>query len=172
MGHHPFSKLSSNTIGGNCRYAGEQPLPFKTLERYCRLIGVETTSVTLEEQQSDYEAGLAVINGETWRIRTARVTPTKPGAFVALWHRDASGETCPFEADEDVAGVLILVADSHHFGAFTFDTAHLRELGVLRSPETKGKRGFRVYPSWSGNLNPQASRSQRAQARAFTDLTE
>lgn len=147
-----------------------QTLSFDAFEQYCRLTGVCFASPVTEEQQSDYEAGLVVIDGESWRIRTARVTPTKPGAFVALWHRDSSGETSPFEADENVAGVLVFVVEADRFGVFSFDTQHLLELGVLRSLKSKGKRGFRVYPSWSSNLNPQASKTQRSQSRAFTEL--
>lgn len=147
-------------------------MSYAAFERYCLIMGVSEVSVIPEEQQSDYEAGLAVVSGETWRIRTARVTPSKPGAFVALWHRSGSGETCPFEEDEAVSGVLVLIADGLHFGAFAFDTSLLHELGVLKSQRSKGKRGFRVYPSWCRDLKLQASRTQRDQAGAFTDLTE
>ncbi|MFC8523647.1 MULTISPECIES: MepB family protein [Micrococcaceae] len=33
-----------------------------------------------------------------------------------------------------------------------------------------GKRGFRVYPAWCTDLISQASRTQRAQAAAFSEL--
>lgn len=155
---------------GETGHGKDKLLSFDAFERYCRLTGVSFASPLPEDQQSDYEAGLVVIDGESWRIRTARVTPTKPGAFVALWHRDSSGETCPFEADENVAGVHVFVVDGERFGVFSFDTQHLLELGVLRSPKTKGKRGFRVYPNWSSNLNQQAAKTQRAQSKAFAEI--
>lgn len=145
-------------------------LQFPALERYCQLAGVNADSVCPEEQHSDYEAGVAAIAGASWRIRTARVTPSKPGAFVALWHRNRSGQTAPFPEDNKIAGVLVFVSDGPQFGVFAFDTSHLLELGILDSAGTKGKRGFRVYPSWCHGLNPQATKSQKAQSRAFSLL--
>ncbi len=144
---------------------------FAALRRYCELTSRVASSVAPEEQHSDYEAGLADINGEMWRIRTARVTPTKPGAFVALWRRSDSGETAPFTDDGRVAGVLVFVDDGMNFGVFRFEPSHLVQLGIFASARSKGKRGFRVYPSWCKDLNSQASKSQRDQAKAFSLLS-
>lgn len=133
--------------------------------------GGELVSVRPEEQNGDYESGIAVLGTGTWRVRTARVTPTKPGAFVAVWQRAADGSTQPFDADDPTAGLLVLVEDEERFGCFRFTAEHLADLGVLRSTRHPGKRGFRVYPAWCSALNPQAARGQRAQAPAFTDLS-
>ena len=148
-------------------------------------------SATPEEQGGDYESGRAVIvdatgRTETWRVRTAKVTPTKAGAFVAVWRRTAGGGTEPFPSDEvagangsastgtgapeHVAGLLVFVRDADRRGVFRFTSEHLRGLGVTSSPQRPGKRGFRVYPSWCTDLNRQAQRTQAAQARAFTVL--
>ena len=137
--------------------------------------GAAVGAVTAEEQNSDYESGLARIGEELWRIRTARVTPTKPGAFVALWRRNAIGETEPFPASETaVAGALIFVSEHHdgtgRTGVFRFTRDHLSALGVLSSPARPGKRGFRVYPPWAQELNRQAARTQAAQAAAFVAI--
>lgn len=143
-------------------------------------------SVAPEEQSGDYEAGLAVIRDdagrvERWRVRTARVTPTKAGAFVAVWRRAADGGTEPFPADEDLSagtghaaratGLLVFVEDGGRRGVFRFTAEHLRELGITSSAQRAGKRGFRVYPSWCAELNRQAQRTQAAQARAFQILS-
>lgn len=114
-----------------------------------------------EEQGSDYEAGIVDIDGESWHIRTARTTPTKPGAFVAFWTRDRDGETAPFPLSEVGAGLLVLVEQDGRRGVFTFTPDLLTRLGIT------GKRGFRVYPSWCTGLNASATAAQRAQAPAF-----
>lgn len=123
-----------------------------------------------EEQNGEYESGQVTIGAKRWRLRTARVTPKKPGAFVALWQRNARGETCPFETNEKIAGLLLFVREDERFGVFQFTSEHLERLGITRSPRHVGKRGFRVYPSWSTGLNRQAERTQRQQAEAFTEL--
>ena len=123
-----------------------------------------------EEQNGDYESGLVMIGVQHWRIRTARVTPVKPGAFVAVWSRDPLGETRPFDTDDRTDGLLVFVVDGERFGLFRFTAPYLERLGITRSASQPGKRGFRVYPEWSTGLNPQAKRTQREQAEAFIDL--
>ncbi|KUF07131.1 MepB family protein [Leucobacter sp. G161] len=123
-----------------------------------------------EEESSSYESGTVSLDGEVWRIRTARVTPTKPGAFVAGWERGARGETRPFPRVGSVVGLMVFVTEGERFGVFRFTQDMLADLGVVRSGSSPGKRGFRVYPGWSGGLNAQAVRAQRAQAPAFEQL--
>jgi hypothetical protein len=125
--------------------------------------------IQVEEQNSDYQSGVVRIGKEQWRIRTARITPTKPGAFVALWKRGEFGSTRPFTSDESMSGLLVFVEDQERFGVFRFTTAHLISLGYVSSELHPGKRGFRVYPAWCTNLNSQASRTQRAQGAAFAE---
>ena len=140
-------------------------VPFTAFESYAAQLGVPV-DVAPEAQNSDYESGMATIDGETWHIRTARNTPTKPGAFVAFWRRDETGQTSPFGADDLAAGLLVFVQQEELRGVFRFTADHLTELGIT-SGRRPGKRGFRVYPAWCTGLNPQAAATQRAQARAF-----
>ena len=144
---------------------------FRALEQYAQTKGLTLTEVVAEEQNSDYESGRAKLQGTWWRVRTARITPTKPGAFVAVWTRTSEGVTAPFSGDEHefngCAGLLVFVSEDEHFGAFTFTTASLVELGINSSQRSAGKRGFRLYPPWSTSLNPQATRTQRIQAPFF-----
>lgn len=137
------------------------------------VLGLRTglASVESEEQNSDYESGVAMVSGQRWRLRTARVTPTKPGAFVAVWRRSEQGDTEPFPADEAIAGLAVFVVEGdQHRGVFWFTAEHLRELGVTGSKRHPGKRGFRVYPAWCTGLNRQATKTQTAQASAFVQL--
>lgn len=145
-------------------------MAFHALQHFVATKGVHLGAVTAEEQGSDYEACAADIGGARWRVRTARITPTKPGAFVAVWRRGPNGETEPFDADGATAGLLVLVPDGGRFGAFTFPGATMAALGVYSSERWAGKRGFRLYPTWCTGLNPQAERTRAAQARYFEEM--
>lgn len=147
-------------------------LKYTALERYCRLTGQKHSEVMSEEQQSDYQAGISEIDGQLWRIRTARITPTKSGGFVAIWRRDTTGTTAPYESEEGFQGVMVFIAEADHFGVFRFTQQHLEHLGVFASASAPGKRGFRVYPSWTTGLKGQAKKSQEAQLPAFTAFGE
>lgn len=125
--------------------------------------------MTPETQNSDYESGLARIGEEYWHVRTARTTPTKPGAFLAFWTRNADGVTAPFSTGAVHAGLLVFVEQPGRRGVFRFTAAHLAKLGVTAGPGT-GKRGFRVYPGWCTGLNATAIVTQRAQSTAFQEF--
>ncbi len=122
-----------------------------------------------EDQGSDYESAVVRRGSHLWRIRTARVTPTKPGAFVAVWERDPSpgGTTWPFHTNDGTDGLLVFVEDQQRFGVFEFTPDLLSRLKVTPSDDRPGKRGFRVYPEWCGALNKSAERAQALQATAF-----
>lgn len=140
---------------------------FSAFEAYATQMG-STVAVTPEAQTSDYEAGVAQIDGEAWHIRTARTTPTKQGAFVAFWRREVDGTTTPFDDDDPAAGLLVFVEQHDRRGVFRFTRALLAELAIT-SGFNRGKRGFRVYPSWCGELNRQAAATQCAQLPAFQE---
>ncbi|MDF2491669.1 MAG: hypothetical protein K0R01_3410 [Mycobacterium sp.] len=141
---------------------------FNAFAAYSAGMGL-TAEVIPEMQDSDYESGIVQIGEEAWRVRTGRNTPTKPGAFVAFWHRDEAGNTAPFSDDDPAAGLLVFVEHHGRRGLFRFTGAQLTELGIT-SGERPGKRGFRVYPSWCVGLNVRATTTQRAQAPAFQEL--
>jgi hypothetical protein len=143
-------------------------MQFSAFAVYSAAVGL-AAEVTPEMQDSDYESGLVQIGDEAWHIRTARTTPTKPGAFVAFWQRDIKGNTTPFSDDDPAAGLLVFVEQHDRRGVFRFTRAHLTELGIT-SGRRPGKRGFRVYPSWCAGLNAQATTTQRAQAHAFEEF--
>ncbi|KKI16621.1 MULTISPECIES: MepB family protein [unclassified Leucobacter] len=145
-------------------------MEFRAFAEYAVAVGRPESvgAVRPEEQNSDYESGVVEIDGGTWHLRTARTTPTKPGAFLAFWRRDGTGGTAPFAADAVGAGLIVLVEQAGRRGAFRFTAEHLSALGITAGPRP-GKRGFRVYPGWCGGLNPSATATQRAQAPAFDE---
>lgn len=88
---------------------------FPAFEAYAAEMGF-ALAIAPEEQSSDYESGTVQIDRDSWHIRTARNTPTKPGAFVAFWRRGADGVTTPFSEDDPAAGlrnVLSRLLSSH-----------------------------------------------------------
>lgn len=148
-------------------------MEFRAFQRYVELVPLPAGAqprIQREVQNSDYESGVVLIGSERWRLRTARITPTKPGAFVAVWQRNSDGVTQPFGADDSTSGLLVFVSEAERFGVFRFTTSHLISLGVSQSELHPGKRGFRVYPNWCSDLNRQASRTQDAQSSAFCEL--
>lgn len=148
-------------------------MPLPSFESYARRVLDRADvpySVEAETDNADYQAGLATIGDQLWRIRTAKVTPTKPGAFVSVWRRAADGSTEPFRLDDPADGLLVFVSDQRRSGVFRFSRGLLGELGISSSSTKAGKCGFRVYPAWCSGLNPQATRTQRAQAPAFEEL--
>ncbi|WP_269929316.1 MepB family protein [Kocuria massiliensis] len=142
---------------------------FDAFACYSAEVGVMAEVVVPELQNTDYESGVAQIGGEAWHIRTARNTPTKPGAFVAFWRRGTDGSTIPFGEDDPTAGLLVFVNQNHGRGVFRFTGVHLSDLGIT-SGKRPGKRGFRVYPSWCAGLNSRAETIQRAQSPAFQEF--
>lgn len=142
-------------------------MQFRAFEAYAAEVGV-TVELTPEKQNGEYESGIAQIGDEAWHIRTARNTPSKPGAFVAFWRRDADGTTTPFSDDDLAAGLFAFVEQQGRRGMLRFTGAHLAALGIT-SGRRPGKRGFRIYPNWCVGLNPQATATQHAQASAFRE---
>jgi len=130
------------------------------------------SSPTLEADNSEYGAALAMLNGASARVRVAKVTPTKVGLFVAVWRRSASGSTEPFPADDPAQTLVVVARESGNFGAFVFDRAALVSHGIVSIAGVGGKRGFRVYPPWSHTISVQARRTQEWQCDHFVDLRE
>lgn len=145
-------------------------MAFSAFNDFCAAKGI-TAEVVPEAQNGDYESGIAAIGGESWHIRTARNTPTKPGGFTAFWARSSSGSTEPFDESNVLDGLVVFIKDAERRGAFRFTPTLLIQLGVVRSASSQapGKRGFRVYPGWCTDLSPQARATQQAQAAAFME---
>lgn len=99
--------------------------------------------------------------------RTAKITPKKPGAFVAIWKKDPSNRNIPFAMEDDLTHMVIYVEENHNKGVFIFTKQDLAALQIISHPTSKGKMGIRLYPIWSENLNPQASKSKDKQSPFF-----
>lgn len=59
-------------------------MTYHALEQYLVALGLDSVAVTPEDQNGDYESGRVHLPDGEWHSRTARITPKKPGAFVAF----------------------------------------------------------------------------------------
>lgn len=139
----------------------------KSTDRALAARGIALESRSAELVNTAYGAEMLQTSVGTVRARTGRVTPSKPGVFVAAWCRLESGQTAPFTHDDGVDYLLVTALDGAHSGSFLIPTQTLVEHHIVSVEGEGGKRGFRLYPSWLTGLNPQASRTQRWQAGYF-----
>ncbi|MGV8859014.1 MepB family protein [Rhodoglobus sp.] len=101
------------------------------------------------------------------RYRVAKLTPTKPGLFVAVWRRHTDGTTQPFRSNDGTQQLVVVSRDSSGFGAFVFSLSVLIARGIVSVDGHGGKRGFRVYPPWADTRNNQAQNTQQWQCEHF-----
>ena len=114
-----------------------------------------------------YKACSYIIDGKKIIERTAKITPKKIGQFVTCWKRNAKGITEPFKYSDDFDFFIIKVFDKNSAGYFKFPKAVLVKNGIVSTEKKDGKRGFRVYPSWSKPTNKQAIKTQYWQLKHF-----
>ncbi|MCF6226714.1 MAG: MepB family protein [Xanthomonadales bacterium] len=126
-----------------------------------------TKNVELESvpESSEYEALVFSLNEKNIVYRKGKVTPDRPGAFLAVWQRPSSpsingNKPIPLKSNEfDYLFVRVenyfndrgnekLINDSKS-GIFIFPVSLLIEKGIVSSTKSKGKTGFRVFPPWS-----------------------
>lgn len=132
--------------------------------------GVTIGSALPEADNAEYGAAMATLGPATVRYRVGKLTPKKPGAFVATWRRAQDGATEPFPGEDGTDLLAIIVRDGAEFGQFLFPADVLVAQGIVSTAGRGGKRGFRVYPPWVDAPNPQARRTQRWQIEWFHDL--
>ncbi|WP_309073966.1 MepB family protein [Paenarthrobacter sp.] len=122
-----------------------------------------------EAENHEYGAAVASLGQEQIRFRVGKLTPAKVGLFVAAWRRAEDGSTEPFPAEDGADLLVITVREGPRAGYFAFPKSALVKHGIMSVNGTGGKRGFRVYPPWSGVSNRQAARTQQWQCGFFRD---
>lgn len=135
------------------------------------LCGLEFTNVETELESKEYFAHNFKLNGRNVKFRTAKITPTKTGQFVAIWKRNEKGITEPFDILDDIEFYIIATRQNENFGLFIFPKTVLHENRILSDKIRDGKRGIRVYPTWDLTTNKQAQKTQLWQTKYFIDLT-
>ncbi|MDW0111111.1 MepB family protein [Sporosarcina aquimarina] len=130
------------------------------------------SDVCEERQNSEYGAGVFLLNTNSIRFRVAKVTPTKIGQFVAMWEKDEHHNNQPFSYDESPDLLVINTFTKEHFGQFVFPKAILATHRILKTDSTNGKMAIRVYPSWDTPTSKQAIATQNWQLDYFIDLSD
>lgn len=114
----------------------------------------------------DFEAGKYQV-----KFRKAKITPKKVGQFVTLWRRNADNETEPFSETDHFDFCIILTEENEKHGLFLFPKSVLVKQHILSTHAKTGKRGFRVYPTWTKTENRQAEKTQRWQSHYFLNFS-
>ncbi|MGV8852458.1 MAG: MepB family protein [Rhodoglobus sp.] len=129
----------------------------------------DSTRLVAEPDNAEYGA-FTTIPTHT-RYRVAKLTPTKPGLFVAVWRRHTDGTTQPFRSNDGTQQLVVIVRDGNDSGAFIFPLSTLVARGIVSVDGHGGKRGFRVYPPWADTRNRQAQSTQQWQCEHFQPLS-
>ncbi|MGL1888919.1 MAG: MepB family protein [Reichenbachiella sp.] len=122
-------------------------------------------------ESSKYEALVVGLNDKVIFSRKGKVTPDRPGAFLAVWGRPSlqtvnGNKPVPLKYNE--LDYLFVQVQEHSnitttttttttnesmgrlkTGMFIFPISLLIEKGIVSSAKHKGKTGFRVFPPWS-----------------------
>ena len=140
-------------------------------EKLYEPLNYEISELQAEDQNKEYGACTFKLNNKKIRFRTAKQTPNKQGQFVVFWEKDNDNKNTPYKFDKSPELIIITcIHNQEHFGQFIFPKEVLLKQGILKSNNTKGKMGIRVYPIWDQDLNKQASKSQAWQLEYFVDI--
>ena len=146
------------------------------LDRVSRLILDELElspfDFKVEDEGRDYSACTYKIESKLIISRTAKLTPKKPGLFVAIWKRNKFNKPVPFDLSDKLNLLIINVLKGGKHGQFIFPKSMLNQKGIVSGEKSKGKNGMRVYPSWDKDLNPTAAKTQRWQEDYFLEIKE
>ncbi|CAM3650431.1 MepB family protein [Erysipelothrix urinaevulpis] len=105
----------------------------------------------------------------TVRSRLAKKTATKPGYFVSFWEKDSHNKNQAYAYEDSPDIIAINILDDQHQGVFLFPKDVLLHHKILRSHESKGKMGIRVYPPSCKNLNKTAQHTQAWQQNYYKE---
>ncbi|MCJ8325095.1 MAG: MepB family protein [Rhizobiales bacterium] len=147
-------------------------------------------------ESSKYAALVFDLNGQNIIFRKGKVTPDRPGAFLAVWRRPAITATNvdkPIPLKSDELDYLFVQVQQHSkaasnegsinkpkHGMFIFPITLLVEKGIVSSGKNKGKTGFRVFPPWSQDrgdvgtkvFSESGKKAQRWQLPYFLEIDE
>jgi len=131
----------------------------------------EVSDYTIDTLNSEYEAIRFSFNNKNYAYRFAKKTPIKEGYFLAYYWKDEKGINQPYDSNYN-RNLIIFIKDEDKEGYFNFDMDFLIKSGILKSLSKKGKMAFRIYPSWSKNLNSTARKTQKEQIPYFTEISK
>lgn len=162
-------KLKSNqNLTNHTKIFSELELIDKFLFQVC---GIELKNVEIESESREYFAHNFELNQQKVKFRMAKITPTKTGQFVTIWKRNENGITEPHNVTDEFELYIIAIRQETKFGVFIFNKAILSENKILTNKNVEGKRGIRVYPTWSLTTSKQAEKTQNWQTKCFLEIS-
>ncbi|CAK9106897.1 unnamed protein product [Durusdinium trenchii] len=146
---------------------------FRRCRKLLESAGIEVGEpvVDVDPKNAAYDACSLRLGGKPCCYRTAKITPTKNGAFVTCWKRPGGkGPIVPF-TPEDLHALLVAVEEGSKFGFFVFPAKDLLKQKILskESGGEKGKLSFRVYAPWVATESKQAAATQTWQNPFFVE---
>ena len=129
------------------------------------------SNVQEDKEYAAYSGYNFQFSGMNIKFREAKTTPGKIGKFVTLWKRNASGETEPFNVEDNYNFYIITAENENQSGFFCFPKSVLTEKQLLTVGNKTGKRDFRVYTDWDIPEN-QAIKTRQWQSDFFIDLNK
>ena len=168
----PKSQMNASWYADPSR--GSVPNSFNLFqEQFLKPLGKTAVNIEREKESAEYGSVRFEMDGQTCLYRQAKHTPKKVGQFAALWKRPAmSGEITPFDYDDGIDRVIILVGEHPRFGVFVFPRQLLVEKDIFSEKSIGGKRAFRVYAPWVMPSAAQAKRAKIWQCDHFVELTD
>lgn len=130
-------------------------------------LNLEYSELTEENEGHDYGAGYLKLSNLFVILRSSKITPKKVGQFVTLWKRNNKGVTRPYDLSDKFDLLVINVRKDNLFGQFVFTKDVLVKKGIITTPTSSGKRGFRIYPPWDNTSSTQAKQTQKWQQEYF-----
>jgi hypothetical protein len=112
-------------------------------------------------QNAQYHGYAFTLNQKRIIYRKAKITPDRPGAFLALWKRPADlSNSKPIPLANEFDYLLVAVSSdglttsnnqvaNTQSGFFLFPVELLVKKGIVTGRNQKGKTAFRVFPPWS-----------------------
>lgn len=137
-----------------------------------QIINKKITHFTLDNECADYFGCNFKIGNYHIKFRQAKTTPKKTGLFVTLWKRNNENKTEPFSVNDPFDFYIITTKQENNFGFFIFNKDIFSEKNILTNLNKEGKRGFRVYPTWTKTENNQATKTKKWQNEYFINCNE
>ncbi|SHI89031.1 MepB family protein [Flavobacterium terrae] len=135
-------------------------------------VNLKISNVIEDKESQEYFGYNFQTEKLNFKFRKAKITPKKVGQFVTLWKRNSQNITEPFNETDAFDFYIIATEEIEKFGFFLFPKTELIKRNILSTKLKEGKRGFRVYPSWTKTENKQAEKTQFWQIEFFIDFTK
>lgn len=158
--------MAINTIIENIHYSDLNVVKELVYDK----CGFGLTNLKWNPESVEYGACSFELDGHKIEHRVSKITPKKIGQFVAIWKRNESGVTEPFDVVDDIDFIAITSKRGDTLGQFIFPKAVLADNGIITQNGKEGKRGIRVYPLWDMVTNKQAEKTQRWQTKYFVRI--